>query len=237
MLLKPQEKSLQEIPLYQIAKGLAGMRGFFLRTSGAFQRAASCLLVNKKNYLLQPRKAGGGLEGAACLRPHLPQYRAPFRLSPLVFWGIKRITFCNRPKQEAALKAPPASDRTCRNQAPFWAAFYLLVNKKNYLLQPRKAGGGLEGAACLQPHLPNMGTFWGLLGRVGFFEDKWRLPGPPLVFWGIKKNYLLQPRKAGGGLEGAACHDPLAVRAPFGRVGLFLRTSGAFQGRLLSFGE
>ena len=53
------------------------------------------------------RKAGGGLEGAACLRPHLPQYRAPFR-----------------------------------------AASCLLVNNKNYLLQPRKAGGGLEGAAC-----------------------------------------------------------------------------------------
>ncbi|MBK7439928.1 MAG: hypothetical protein IPI77_25025 [Saprospiraceae bacterium] len=61
MLLKPQEKSLQEIPLYQIAKGLAGMRGFFLRTSGAFQGRLLSF-----GDLLQPRKAGGGLEGAAC---------------------------------------------------------------------------------------------------------------------------------------------------------------------------
>ena len=65
------------------------MWGFFWGQVAPF-RAASCLLVNKKNYLLPPRKAGGDLEGAACLQPHLPQYRAPF-----------------------------------------WAAFYLLVNRSD----------------------------------------------------------------------------------------------------------
>ncbi len=120
---------------------------------------------------------------------------------PLVFWGIKRINFCNRAKQEAALKAPPAYDHTCRNTgllpgppldfwgivamwgffwgqvAPSRAASCLLVNKKNYLLPPPKAGGGLEGAACLQPHLPQYRApfklsplvFWGIVAMWGFF--------------------------------------------------------------------
>ncbi|MBK9681718.1 MAG: hypothetical protein IPO69_23145 [Saprospiraceae bacterium] len=77
--------------------------------------------------------------------------------------------------------------------APFRAASCLLVNKKNYLLPSREAGGGLEGTACLPTALAAIqGTF---LGRLF---------------------YLLVNRS---------------------NVGLFLGTSGAFQGRLLSFGE
>ncbi|MBK7439933.1 MAG: hypothetical protein IPI77_25050 [Saprospiraceae bacterium] len=145
---------------------------------------------------MQPRKAGGGLEGAACLRPHLPQYRAPFRLSPLVFWGIVAMWgfFWGQ-------------------VAPSRAASCLLVNKKNYLLQPRKAGGGLEGAACLRPHLPQYRApfrlsplvFWGIVAMLGFFWGQVAPSRAASCLLVNKKNYLLQPRKAGGGLEGAAC--------------------------------
>ncbi|MBK9677382.1 MAG: hypothetical protein IPO69_00485, partial [Saprospiraceae bacterium] len=136
---------------------------------GSFQVVATCLLVNKKNCLLQPRKAGGGLEGAACLRPHLPQYMAPSR-----------------------------------------AASCLLGNKKNYLLQPHKAGGGLEGAAC-RPHLPQYrapfrAAFYLLVNRsdVGLFLGTSGAFQGRLLSLVNKKNYL-PSREAGGGLEGAAC--------------------------------
>ncbi|MBL0110863.1 MAG: hypothetical protein IPP42_08365 [Saprospiraceae bacterium] len=165
---------------------------------------------------MQPRKAGGGLEGAACLRPHLPQYRAPFRAASCL-WGIKAMwgldnAFCHRAKQEATLKAPPANPLAAI-QAPFPCASCLLVNKKNYLLQPRKAGGGLEGAACLRPHLPQYRApfrlsplvFWGIVAMWGFFWGQVAPSRAASCLLVNKKNYLLQPRKAGGGLEGAAC--------------------------------